>query len=83
MGRALEALAEIGRLWKNDGHIADLPESEKPIISSNIAKNRPAEGTWSHDYAIFDFGNDDDFNTCWNSHTCVKTPHYAVSFERE
>ena len=80
---ALKALKEIGKLWKNDGHVADIPESGDPVISSNIAKNQPAEGTWSNDYGIMDFANDDDFGTCWNSHQEVKTPWYSVSFDRE
>lgn len=80
---ALQALKKIGKLWKNNGHIADIPQNDAPIISSNIAKNQPAEGTWSSDYAIFDFANDDDFGTCWNSNQEVKEPWYLVSFERE
>lgn len=80
---ALAALKEIGKLWKNDGQVVKIPEVEKPIISSNIAKNRPAEGTWSSDYAIMDFANDDNFGSCWNSNPEVKIPWYSVSFERE
>ncbi len=59
------------------------PEADAPIISSNIAKYQPAEGTWSSDYAIMDFANDDDFGTCWNSNPEVKVPWYSVTFERE
>lgn len=80
---ALEALKEIGKLWKNDGTLLEVPEAEAPIISSNMAKHQPAEGTWSYDYAITDFANDDDFGTCWNSHPDVKTPWYEVTFNRE
>ena len=43
---ALKALKEIGKLWKNDGRVATVPEADAPIISSNIAKYQPAEGTW-------------------------------------
>ncbi len=80
---ALTALKEIGELWKKRGHVADVPQAEAPIISSNLAKNSPAEGSWSDDYAIYDFANDDDFNSCWNSNREVKEPWWRVSFERE
>jgi len=76
-------LKEIGKLWKNDGHIADVPQADSPIISSNIAKYQPAEGTWSNDYAIMDFANDDDFGSCWNCNQAVDAPWYSVTFERE
>ena len=77
---ALKALKEIGKLWKNDGRVATVPEADAPIISSNIAKYQPAEGTWSSDYAIMDFANDDDFGTCWNSNPEVKVPWYSGYF---
>ena len=80
---ALKALKEIGKLWKNDGYVADVPACDAPIIASNIAKYRPAEGAWSSDYAIFDFANDDDFGTCWNCNDNVKNPWYSVTLERE
>jgi len=80
---ALAALKKIGELWKQRGHVADVPQAEAPIISSNLAKNCPAEGSWSDDYAIYDFANDDDFNSCWNSNREVKEPWWRVSFERE
>lgn len=80
---ALAALKKIGELWKERGHVADVPQAEAPIISSNLAKNCPAEGSWSDDYAIFDFANDDDFNSCWNSNREVKEPWWRVSLGRE
>ena len=80
---ALAALKKIGELWKKRGHVADVPQAEAPIISSNLAKNCPAEGSWSDDYAIYDFANDDDFNSCWNANREVKEPWWRVSFERE
>ena len=80
---ALRALKEIGKIWKDTGSVAKLSEANAPIISSNLAKNRPADGSWSNDYAIYDFANDDDFGTCWNSHPDVNTPWWSVSFERE
>ena len=80
---ALASLKKIGELWKKRGHVADVPQAEAPIISSNLAKNCPSEGSWSDDYAIFDFANDDDFNSCWNANSEVKEPWWSVSFERE
>lgn len=80
---ALEALKEIGRRWKNPGHVADLPESEAPIISSNLAKGRPAEGSWSYDTAIMDFANDDDFHSSWVSNPEVVTPWLEILLGRE
>lgn len=80
---ALDALDAIGRIWTRRGHVADLPQAERPIISKNLAKQRPAESSWSEDYAISDFANDDDFGTCWNSSPRVKAPWWSVSLGRE
>ena len=80
---ALAALRKIGLLWTRRGHVANLPEAPSPIISSNLAKNRPSEGTWSDDYAIYDFANDDDFGSCWNSNREVMTPWWSVTLECE
>ena len=80
---ALEALRQMGRIWTKRGHVADVPEAPAPIISSNLAKNRPSEGSWSDDYAIFDFANDDDFGSCWNSNSEVRQPWWSVTLERE
>ena len=33
---ALKALKEIGKLWKNDGRVATVPEADAPIISSKL-----------------------------------------------
>lgn len=80
---ALDALKEIGRLWTRTGHVADVPEAEAPIVSTNLAKNRPSRGSWSDDYAIYDFANDDDFNTCWNANREVETPWWSVQLGHE
>ena len=80
---ALASLREIGRLWTRTGHVADLPNADEPIISSNLAKRQPSEGSWSDDYAIYDFANDDDFNTCWNANREVQTPWWSVQLDRE
>lgn len=75
---AVEALAEIGRLWKERGHIADVPECEAPITQINIAVNKPSESSWSYDYDIMDFANDDDFETAWISNVYVEQPWWQV-----
>ena len=80
---ALAALARIGELWKNDAPPVVLPATEAPIISSNLAKRQQADGSWSDDMNIMDFGNDDNFRTAWQSNPMVKSPWYAVYLDRE
>jgi alpha-L-fucosidase len=80
---ALAALAEIGRLWKNDAPAVVLPPTEAPIISGNMAKHQQAKSSWSDDMNIMDFGNDDNFRSAWQSNPAVKEPWYEVDFERE
>jgi alpha-L-fucosidase len=75
---ALAALAEIGRLWKNEGPVAVLPASDAPVVSHNLAKRQPASASWSDDMNIMDFGNDDNFHTSWQSNPTVKAPWYEV-----
>jgi len=78
---ALAALKEIGKLWKNDGPIAKLPASyDDPIISTNLAKCKPANASWSEDSWIMDFANDDDFHTSWISNKRVKNPWLEIDF---
>jgi len=79
---ALAALKRIGELWDGSKPSPRLPEFEAPIIAENIAKHRPAEGSWSYDMWITDFGNDDDFETAWRSHPTVATPWYQVELDR-
>lgn len=75
---AVDAFTQIGKLWKNQGKMKPLPASEKPIISSNIAKHKPANSSWSNDMWIMDFANDDNFETSWQSNRTVKSPWYEV-----
>jgi alpha-L-fucosidase len=75
---ALEALKEIGRLWKNKGSVDRIPPHERPIISSNIAKAKPANSSWSYDMNIMDFANDDRFGSSWISHPLVKKPWLEI-----
>ncbi|MGN0233124.1 MAG: alpha-L-fucosidase, partial [Bacteroidaceae bacterium] len=78
---AITALKEIGRIWENDGHVAELEECELPIVEENIAKYKPAESSWSYDYGIMDFANDDDFVTAWTSHPMVENPFWMVDLQ--
>ncbi|TDW97463.1 alpha-L-fucosidase [Dinghuibacter silviterrae] len=80
---AVEALASIGRLWKNQGPVSPVPAGPYPVISPNIAKHQPAEGSWSDDMNIMDFGNDDDFRSAWQSNPTVKAPWYQVDFGKD
>jgi alpha-L-fucosidase len=75
---ALDALKSIGKIWHNEGPVLKLPSNEKPVISSNIAKGRPANSSWSDDMWIMDFANDDDFGTSWISNPTVKKPWLEV-----
>ncbi|BAV10002.1 alpha-L-fucosidase [Filimonas lacunae] len=80
---ALATLQEIGTLWKNEGPIPSLPVTGDPIISTNLAKHKPANSSWSWDMNIMDFANDDDFTTSWESNREVKEPWYEVSLGKE
>jgi alpha-L-fucosidase len=80
---AVAALAEIGKLWKNEGATATIPEHHAPIISHNLAKNRPADASWSWDMNIMDFAVDDDFGSAWTSIDIVENPWFEVYLDGE
>ncbi|MFT3994660.1 MAG: alpha-L-fucosidase [Dysgonomonas sp.] len=80
---AVAAFRKIGQLWKNEGAVATLPRSEAPIISSNIAKYKPANSSWSWDMQLMDFANDDDFKTGWESNKFVAKPWLEIDLGRE
>jgi alpha-L-fucosidase len=80
---ALSALKEIGRLWKNEGPVTKISAGERPIISSNMAKNKPSDSSWSYDTNIMDFVNDDKFNSSWISHPSVKNPWIEITLARK
>lgn len=80
---ALNLLKEIGRLWKPEGKMPALDPTEAPVISSNLAKFKPANSSWSWDTEISDFGNDDNFKTSWVSNLHVKEPWYEVDLLTE
>ena len=75
---AVAALKEIGKLWKNEGALPTLPPNNGPIISSNIAKNKPTNSSWSNDMSIMDFANDDNFRSSWRSNPSVKEPWIEI-----
>ncbi|WP_302589840.1 alpha-L-fucosidase [uncultured Muribaculum sp.] len=80
---ALQRLAEIGRLWKNNLKGIEIEEAPEPIISANIAKHRHATGSWSYDCEIHDFANDDNFRSYWVSNRAVKEPWLMIDLETE
>lgn len=80
---AIAALKEVGRLWKNDGTSIPLPTLDLPIISSNLAINKPSNSSWSDDMNIMDFANDDDYKTSWVSNSRVSAPWYDVELKKE
>lgn len=77
---ALNALHHIGEVWKERNHYPLRP-SPAPIVQRNIAKHCPAESSWSYDYGIMDFANDDDFVKGWTSHPLVKEPWWMVNLK--
>lgn len=80
---AVEAFRKIGKLWKNEGPLPALPQTESPIISSNIAKFKPANSSWSWDMQLMDFANDDSFKTGWESNKSVKHPWLEIDLGSE
>ncbi len=80
---ALAALKEVGKLWKNEGPTEALAPIQAPIISSNLAINKPTNSSWSEDMNIMDFGNDDDFETIWQSYRTIKEPWYEVDLLKD
>jgi alpha-L-fucosidase len=80
---ALEALKKIGKLWKNEGAVDKIAPAERPIISSNIAKNKPVESSWGYDAFIMDYANDDNFDwRAWASHPSVQKPWLEITLSK-
>lgn len=75
---AVEAFRQIGKLWKHNGPTKSLPAYDAPIISSNIAKGKPANSSWGQDMYIMDFANDDKFSTSWISNKFEKNPWLEI-----
>lgn len=80
---AVEALRQIGQLWHHEGPTKPIPDCEAPIIQHNIAKGCPTEYSWSYDYGIGDFANNDNFSDSWTSHPTVKEPWWEVDLKGE
>ena len=75
---AVKAFLSVGKMWKHAGPVKKLPEFDVPVISSNIAKWKPANASWSDDMYIMDFANDDVFSTAWQSNRSVKQPWLEI-----
>ncbi|HTI59212.1 alpha-L-fucosidase [Mucilaginibacter sp.] len=80
---ALASLKKIGELWHNEGPEPTLPKLDAPVISHNIAKNKPSNSSWGDDDNIMDLANDDDFTTSWVSNTTVDKPWWEVDLGKE
>ena len=80
---AVEAMARIGRLWKNTGHIVDVPEAPEPVTQINLAVGRPCDSSWSDDMFLMDFANDDNFGSSWISSPQVSDPWWSVSLDEK
>ena len=78
---AAAAMARIGQIWKNTGHIVTVPEAPAPITEINLAVGRPCDSSWSDDMMIMDFANDDNFSSAWYSSPRVKEPWWSVTLE--
>ena len=76
---AAAAMARIGQIWKNTGHMVDVPEAPAPITEVNLAIGRPCDSSWSDDMMLMDFANDDDFSSCWVSSPMVREPWWSVT----
>ena len=79
---AVEAMKRIGQIWKNTGHLVDVPMAPDPIIDINIAVNRPCDSSWADDMNLMDFANDDNFSTCWVSSPEVEKPWWMVELDK-
>ncbi len=78
---AIAALRRIGQMWKHEGPTQPIPSCEPPIIGKNLAKHRPTEYSWSYDYGLGDFANDDSFAEAWTSHPLVQEPWWEVDLQ--
>ena len=78
---AVEALRQIGQIWRHEGPTKPVPECDAPIIKHNFAKRQPTEYSWSYDYGLGDFANDDSFAEAWTSHPTVEEPWWEVDLQ--
>ena len=75
---AVDALRQIGKLWKGDGKQHAVAETGAPIISTNLAKHKATIGSWSYDMNQHDLATDDNFSSSWVAHPSVKEPWIQV-----
>ncbi len=80
---ALSALKEMGKLYKPGMALPEFPKADAPVISPNLAKRRPVNGSWSNDMNIMDFAVDDDFGTSWLSHDGIAAPWLEIDLTKE
>ncbi len=80
---AVAAMQRIGQIWKNTGHLVDVPLAPEPIIDINLALGRACDSSWSDDMDLMDFANDDDFSTCWVSSPEVANPWWKVELDQK
>lgn len=80
---ALAALKTIGQRWQHQGPLPALPVAAQPVISSNLAKRKPAAASWSNDMNIMDFANDDNFRSSWQSNRSMKAPWLEIDLGKE
>ena len=76
---AADAMARIGQIWKNTGHIVNVPAATAPVTEINLAIGKPCDSSWSDDMDIMDFANDDNFSSAWVSSPQVKEPWWSVT----
>ena len=76
---AAAAMARIGQIWKNTGHLVNVPASPAPITEINLAIGKPCDSSWSEDMNIMDFAGDDNFSSVWVSSPQVKEPWWSVT----
>ena len=62
-GAAKKAAEAINADYQRDDD--RFSECAAPIISSNLAKHRRSDSSWSYDMEISEFANDDDFRSAW------------------
>lgn len=75
---AVDALRQIGKLWKDDGKQHAVAETGAPIISTNLAKHKATIGSWSYDMNQHDLATDDNFSSSWVAHPSVTEPWIQV-----
>lgn len=80
---ALAALKEMGKLYQPNSKLPKFSKADAPIISSNLAKGRPCNSSWSNDMAIMDFAVDDDFGTSWFANPKSPNAWFEVELDKE